>query len=65
MHTTHNNPALIKCLKDAGIQPISFAFFLVQFMKSKPKSRNPLNKLLIKQLQGQAELMHYHLRERI
>jgi hypothetical protein len=66
MRSSHNNSVLlIQCLREAGIQPSAFAFFLIRFSKSKPQKRfSPLALLLFKQLQSQAELIEYHLRPR-
>lgn len=50
------------CLKEAGINPLHFAYFLSQFIKSQPtRKREVLSVLLSKTLVAQAELITYHL----
>jgi hypothetical protein len=62
MRRSHNK--LKSQLKSLGIQPASFAFFLTQFIESKPKTKlTPLGKLLIEQLKAEAKLIEYHLLE--
>jgi hypothetical protein len=53
---------LIKCLKDTGIQPSSFAYFLTRFIAKKPaKIKLKLTSLLTAQMKAQAELIRHHL----
>lgn len=65
MRTLNNQSELSAILQAAGIQPSAFAFFLNRFAESDPGvSLTPLGELLHRQLQAQAELIEYHLRER-
>jgi hypothetical protein len=65
MRSSHKIPVdMVTYLKSVGIQPSAFSYFLVTFIKTKAKNRNPLTALLFKQLQAQAELIEYYLRPR-
>lgn len=56
-----NQSQLIKCLIEAGIQPSSFAYFLMQYVKKKPSKRTTLSILLDAQLKSQAKIILYHM----
>jgi hypothetical protein len=59
MRRSHNN--LINCLKEAGIQPSSFAYFLMRYIEQKQKTKSTISILLTAQLKAQAELILYHM----
>lgn len=56
-----NPNLLIQCLKEAGIRPVSFAYFLREFIKRKRSKKKTASALLTESLKAQAELIIYHL----
>jgi hypothetical protein len=56
-----NSNLLIRCLKEAGIRPVSFAYFLREFIKKKNSRKKTAAVLLTASLQAEAELILYHL----
>jgi hypothetical protein len=59
---TIKNPNLLnQCLKEAGIRPVAFSYFLSEFIKREESDRKPGAVLLTKSLKAQAELIIYHL----
>jgi hypothetical protein len=58
---TKPQTTLNRCLREAGIQPIAFAYFLTQFIKRKEPKKNRFQALLIGSLKAQAELIVYHI----
>jgi hypothetical protein len=57
---SHNQ--LIQFLKDSGIRPSSFAFFLAEYVKKHPSAnKSALSFLVAAQLKEQAEIIMYHL----
>lgn len=48
-------------LQELGIQPSSFAYFLMQYRKQQPQNGSAISGLLDAQLKGQAKLILYHL----
>lgn len=53
---------LIQCLKENGIDPPHFAYFISQFIKTRPtRKRAEISLLLTKTMVAQAELIAYHL----
>lgn len=53
---------LSRMLISSGIQPKSFAYFLIEFENRKPKKRqSERSRLLTNELKAQAELIRYHL----
>lgn len=60
-----NPKTLIRCLEGAGIHPSSFAHFLIQFIKRKPKKKQSVTSMLLTDhLKGQAKMILLHLKIR-
>lgn len=64
MQESQLNPTsqLNALLTGLGIQPLSFAFFLTEFIKDKRvKKHSELSSLITSQLKAQAELITYYI----
>lgn len=60
---SHNTNQLIIFLKNVGISPSAFAYFLSEYVRKHPAKKAPvLAFLLSSRLQSQAELIQHHLK---
>lgn len=60
-HNTITMDSISEFLTSKGIQPHSFSFFLIAFIKSEEKKGKSLRIQLSRVLVAQAELIQYHL----
>lgn len=49
--------SLDRCLREAGIQPSAFAYFLTEYVKKKKASKKTLSILLTDHLKAQADVI--------